>query len=579
MPLQRMRAWLVVGCAGFCALLNSYSDPRPASASEMERLLPVAMRPSASGPAARASQRSTPSRSDSLPPLGRPAYLVPSLDPALHSLVMRIADDAGAPLASLAGTWGPDVRHTYSKQQPWSSDNALLVIENRSPGSPPRLFLDGSTYAPRFGPCAQDSLYDFRWHPSPAHPRELINVDFTGTRLSWFDVTQCRATRAWTLPITVNYGIGSGEGNPSDDGRFIALGNDSAAFVVDMDPQPPFAPYPSARIGPVVTLPPCSLSTSGVVSCAIANLSISASGRYLDVKYAGSDDSTFEAHRIFEVDSVTLGLRPHLMAGSSLRCGSFAGRPNGWIFPLKHSDLTRDPFDHDEDIIVGARACPGSALGHVIKVRLRDGAVTPLTDPQNEAAVSHVSTRNLDRPGWAYVSYFKDGDRRQSDEIVAVKLDGSGTIEHYAHDHSLTPGCYRCEAQPVPSRDGRRVLFASNWAADCGDSCGSPGDIKDYVAWIPDAPPPASGLRVEGVVPDPAVGLPRVVYSLAGPEPATLEVVDIAGRRLFRRELGAPGPGRHAESLDGSGRVPPGVYLVRVSQAGRSASRKLVILR
>ena len=56
-------------------------------------------------------------------------------------------------------------------------------------------------------------------------------------------------------------------------------------------------------------------------------------------------------------------------------------------------------------------------------------------------------------------------------------------------------------------------------------------------------------------------------------------MLDVAGRRLLERALGAPGPGRHEESLDGSVPVPPGVYLVRVSQAGRSASRKLVILR
>src|SRR5205823_14732938 len=150
---------LALGGIGFCALVPH--GPGPSSAAAPPGALPVAMRPPAIRPTARISLGSTPSRSDSLPQLGRPAYLVPSLDPELHSLIMRIADDAGAPLASLAGTWGPDVRHTYSKQQPWSSDNALLVIENRSPGSPPRLFLDGRTYAPRLGPCAHDSLYDF----------------------------------------------------------------------------------------------------------------------------------------------------------------------------------------------------------------------------------------------------------------------------------------------------------------------------------------------------------------------------------------------------------------------------------
>ena len=41
--------------------------------------------------------------------------------------------------------------------------------------------------------------------------------------------------------------------------------------------------------------------------------------------------------RVFEVDT-GLTIRVHNMASSSLRCGSFATRPNGWIFPLKHAD-------------------------------------------------------------------------------------------------------------------------------------------------------------------------------------------------------------------------------------------------
>jgi hypothetical protein len=40
---------------------------------------------------------------------------------------------------------------------------------------------------------------------------------------------------------------------------------------------------------------------------------------------------------------------------------------------------------------------------------------------------------------------------------------------------------YRAEAHGVPSPDGRRVLFASDWAEDCGPDCGSKGVINAYV--------------------------------------------------------------------------------------------------
>src|SRR5439155_4656141 len=68
--------------------------------------------------------------------------------------------------------------------------------------------------------------------------------------------------------------------------------------------------------------------------------------------------------------------------------------------------------------------------------------------------------------------------RRFSDEIVAVKLDGSGTVERLAQVHTNLNGIYLAEAHPVPSPDGRRVLFASNWEL-AGD--GLLNSIQDYV--------------------------------------------------------------------------------------------------
>jgi hypothetical protein len=359
-------------------------------------------------------------------------------------------------------------------------------------------------------------------------------------------------------------------------------------FVVDMDPRPPYAPYPSVRIGPVYTFPPESLTTSAPNSWTIDHFSISPSGQYVEVKFDSADDcGSFDMLRIFEVDPGTLALKPHNMATGSLRCCSFQSRPNGWIFPLKHADLAPDPFDNNEDVLVGGRSCPGSTLGNVVKVRLRDGTVTPLTDGINESSVYHVSTRNLDRPGWAYVSWFKERGTRFSDEIMAVKLDGSQSVERLCHIHSADAGCYRCEAHPVPSRDGTRVLFASNWAQDCGAACGDSTDIKDYIvadaaaahpAGIESPPSPfAIRLALEEIRPNPARSAPLIDYSLESWAPARIDLVDVAGRSVLQRDLGSPGPGRHTLILNLSGGTRTGVYIVRLTQAGHSATSKLVL--
>ncbi|TMB00243.1 MAG: hypothetical protein E6J57_08375 [Deltaproteobacteria bacterium] len=298
-----------------------------------------------------------------------------------------------------------------------------------------------------------------------------------------FDVVSCTKTRSWSLPIAADYGIGSGEGNPSNDGRFVLIAGTTQIYAVDMDPQRPFAPYPSRRIGPALDVSDCGLS-----SCTIDNATVSASGQYAVVSYQGDNQ------RVFDIDQSTLGLTPHEMPAHSFRC---AGTPAaGYIYSLGHADVALNPFDKDEDVIVGQDECHlegqtvnGVLVSHVMMVRLRDGRITALTDPSNEAYAHHVSTRNLNRPGWAYVDYFPEDGKRFSDEVIAVKLDGSQAVQRFAHKHSafeagtadLTEECYRCESHVAPSLDGRRILFASNWAEHCGVSCGSTSDIEDYL--------------------------------------------------------------------------------------------------
>jgi hypothetical protein len=113
-------------------------------------------------------------------------------------------------------------------------------------------------------------------------------------------------------------------------------------------------------------------------------------------------------------------------------------------------------------------------------VRLRDGQITPLSDPENEAYLFHVSARNFDRPGWVYVTYYPGAGKRFGDEIVAVKLDGS-KVERLGHTHSDARGLYRGEPHAVPSRDGRRLVFASNWATGDGSPSAQKNDIKAYI--------------------------------------------------------------------------------------------------
>jgi uncharacterized protein YjdB len=411
-----------------------------------------------------------------VPVAAKPAYLSTMVPSPFGTKVTRIAGDPGTSLSwpTGTGTWGSDARHHYSKDQPWSSDGSLIALMNRNGGSPSDLYLDGNTYQPARGPCTNYSISDDRWHPSPAHPHERIAV--SGSELMWFDVTTCTKTRSWTLPISVD-GIGSYEGNASNDGRYVALGNadGSGIFVVDMA---------TSRIGPVYN----ALANCHMSGCVYDWVQISASGKYVVVQYTASPD-TGQAAQVFDVDATTLALTMHPTAQIYPHCGG--ATTYGHIYNLGHSDLTVNPFDGNDDVLIGKEHCgntgktvAGRLVGGVVMVRLRDGLMTPLTDPTNEAEVRHVSTRNLDRPGWAYVGYVPTPGTRFADEIVAVRLDGTQTVERLVHKHTNDGGCYRCEAHSVPSRDGKRVLWASNWM-----SSGTGGAASAIEAYIVDTRP------------------------------------------------------------------------------------------
>lgn len=409
-----------------------------------------------------------------VPDIVKPPYRLPIAPPPFGLSVVRITGDSGEliTVGDGQGAWGREARHHYSKDQPWSADGRLIALQNRRGGSSRQVYLDGETYEPRLLRCPNYPYNDDRWHPSKAHASVRINV--RDRQLIWFDVRACEMKREWTLPFAVT-GIGQDEGNPSFDGRFVALTDGERAFVVDMDPKPPLAPYPARRIGPAVDLRDCGLPGG----CPIGWISVSASGRYVVVSHRSA------RLRVYDIDSETLALTPRTMPSGAPRCTGTAG--NGFIYDLGHADLTLNPFDDHEDVIVGQEHCryrgemvDGKLMGGVVMVRLRDGAVTPLTDPSNESYPHHVSTRNYERLGWAYVGYYSAEGKRFSDEIVAVKLDGSKSVERYAHKHSESSGCYRCEPHAAPSPDGSRVLWASNWMLN-GNGTGSPDAIQAYI--------------------------------------------------------------------------------------------------
>jgi hypothetical protein len=91
-------------------------------------------------------------------------------------------------------------------------------------------------------------------------------------------------------------------------------------------------------------------------------------------------------------------------------------------------------------------------------------------------------------------------------------------------------------------------------------------------------PGSAAAFALRGVAPNPAVDEMWVSFSLGSSAPASLQLIDVAGREWLSREVGSLGAGAHQINLVAAGRVPPGLYFVRLSQAGSVALSRVAVV-
>jgi hypothetical protein len=138
------------------------------------------------------------------------------------------------------------------------------------------------------------------------------------------------------------------------------------------------------------------------------------------------------------------------------------------------------------------------------------------------------------------------------EELGSVTQDGTGRLTYV--DLDVVPG----------GRYGYRLAL--------------PGGTMSAPAWV--EVPEAARFALRGMTPNPSTAHSALVaFTLPDGAPARLEVMDIAGRQVFAREVGSLGPGQHFVRVSGEKSMAPGVYLVRLTRGGQSLTAKAVTTR
>jgi len=97
--------------------------------------------------------------------------------------------------------------------------------------------------------------------------------------------------------------------------------------------------------------------------------------------------------------------------------------------------------------------------GTIYMFKLNGSGYTVLSTHPDFGLYGHISCRNLNRPGWAYVT---NSRAEESGQMVAVKLDNSGIVENFGH-HFSSATSYEQAAMAVASPNGDKICFKSDF--------------------------------------------------------------------------------------------------------------------
>ena len=318
---------------------------------------------------------------------------------------------------------------------------------------------------------------------------------------------------------------------------------------------------------------------------------------------------------------VVLAWYDYRLPGSDIYASSVL--PNGTLAPGIPPDglLVSDPFQPNEGQVGIA---PDGAGGMYVVWEWHDGFTS-------RCRLQHVTAGGGVAPGWP--PYGQPVSTSESQRDPALASDGMGGVyavwsEGGSGRRGLFAALFSADG-PVPTlpslvsaeanESGIRLLWhakdarlleasvyrrteGSAWAYQGTPEIASPDELRyddeavtpgeryayrlgyfdgatesfTEEAWVEAAAPLAFAL--EGFRPNPAVGLPIVSLTFAKSEPARLEVFDLRGRLVLRRDLSGLGAGRHTISLENGVRLAAGVYVLRLTQGNQVAHVRGVML-
>jgi len=239
--------------------------------------------------------------------------------------------------------------------------------------------------------------------------------------------------------------------------------------------------------------------------------------------------------------------------------------------------LTRAYIDHPD--------APGERVGRVYAVSGATGAVLRTFEaPAADVVADSVRWLGIAMAGGADL----DGDGVPDVAATALRSapafsrtylfsGATGAVLGTAESPSPGPyGGFGSQLALLAGWGGRLVVESYDETVDGIENVG-----RVYVYGVgsvaAEALPDAERVAL-AVAPNPTAGATTLAVSLAAPTAVRLDVLDVLGRTVATLLDGPLGAGTHTARLDGAS-LAPGVYAVRLTADGRTATRTLVVGR
>lgn len=472
------------------------------------------------------------------PALDKPEYLETVTDPTYNTKITRIVGNPGDSIPNITGeVWDSEqLRHGYSKRQPWNADGTILYLDR----CPPDLWLDAKTYEPLYARYKPGS--SVRW--SYVEPNIMYHVGKSGDeQIGKWDVVADTTTELVDLRAYEDLSFGEGEGNFTVDNSKVAVyairrsDSKKVIFVVDIINKTKGA---DIDVSSIYELDNCTISSLGNYIVIVLHLDAD-NGDRLQIRNAATGDIIWEE--------------------------------NDYGLP-SHFDCAVD--QNGDEVIVGVgKSDPYK--GMVIKRRLSDGVMTALVD---KGYAAHTSGRCTNRPGWVYVSYH---ERREStswrpyrNEIIAVKLDGS-RVERICNLRAIKFD-YLAESHPCPSPDGLKVIFASDWEKNDFPVQSYVVDLNEKVVANVELKTDENSEIEFSISPNPFNPTTTLSINLKNKSFASINIYNTSGKLVKTLASKKMSVGLHKFNWN-STKQPSGIYFAKIKIGAREYSKSLILLK